>query len=74
MLRQAAADLGLDLSRSFAVGDKWSDVQAGQAAGARSILVRTGYGRVAELSPPASVRAEIADNLMAAVASILRQR
>ena len=26
---QAAADLDLDLSRSFAVGDKWTDVQAG---------------------------------------------
>src|SRR5262245_15896635 len=32
MLRQAAADLDLDLSRSFAIGDRWSDVQAGIAA------------------------------------------
>src|SRR6187399_1512044 len=41
MLRQAAADLDLDLARSFVVGDKWTDVQAGVAAGARGILVRT---------------------------------
>jgi D-glycero-D-manno-heptose 1,7-bisphosphate phosphatase len=74
MLRKAAADLGLDLARSFAVGDKWSDVQAGQAAGARSILVRTGYGRATEKSPPSGVQAEVADNLMAAVAAILRER
>ena len=40
MLITAAADLGLDLARSFAVGDKWTDVRAGNAAGARSILVR----------------------------------
>ena len=71
MLRKAAADLDLDLARSFAIGDKWSDVQAGQAAGARSILVRTGYGRATEQSPPPGVRASVADNLMAAVATIL---
>jgi D-glycero-D-manno-heptose 1,7-bisphosphate phosphatase len=74
MLRKAAADLHLDLERSFAIGDKWSDVQAGQAAGARSILVRTGYGRATEQSPPPGVRADVADNLMAAVAAILRER
>ena len=74
MLRKAASDLGLDLARSFAIGDKWSDVQAGQAAGARSILVRTGYGRATEQSPPPGVRSEVADNLMGAVASILRER
>ena len=32
---QAAGDLDLDLSRSFTVGDKWTDVQAGAAAGRR---------------------------------------
>jgi D-glycero-D-manno-heptose 1,7-bisphosphate phosphatase len=74
MLRQAAADLELDLARSFAIGDKWSDVQAGQAAGARSILVRTGYGRAIEASPPPGVKAVVVDNLIAAVASILRDR
>ena len=74
MLRAAAADLGLDLSRSFAVGDKWTDVQAGFAAGARGILVRTGYGRSSETSPRRSVEpAWIADDLIAATAWILRQ-
>ena len=44
LLRRAAADLGLDLSRSWTVGDKISDVLAGRRAGTRSVLVLTGYG------------------------------
>ena len=74
MLRQAAADLGLDLARSFTVGDKWTDVQAGTAAGARGILVRTGYGRSSELSPRPGVEpAAIVDDLVSAAAWIFRQ-
>lgn len=44
MLLEAAAEQELDLARSYMVGDKRSDVLAGQAAGAFSILVRTGCG------------------------------
>ena len=44
LLTRAAADLGLDLSRSWTVGDKISDVLAGRRAGTGSILVLTGYG------------------------------
>src|SRR5581483_5459336 len=44
MLRVAAAELGLDLERSWMVGDRVSDLQAGAAVGARTVLVRTGYG------------------------------
>ena len=74
LLHKAAAQLGLDLARSFAIGDKWSDVQAGEAAGTRSLLVRTGYGRVVEGSRPEGTRAAVVDNLIAGVASILRAR
>lgn len=75
MLRTAAADLDLDLARSFSVGDKWTDVGVGRAAGARGILVRTGYGRSSEASPRAGVEpAAVVDNVMAAAAWILRQR
>jgi D-glycero-D-manno-heptose 1,7-bisphosphate phosphatase len=45
LLLRAAADLGLDLSRSVMIGDKPSDVAAGQAAGVATVLVLTGYGR-----------------------------
>ena len=73
MLRRAASDLNLDLSRSFVVGDRWHDLQAGRAVGARGILVRTGYGRTEETSPPRdAVHDAIVDNLIAAAAWIVR--
>ncbi|WP_019832298.1 D-glycero-alpha-D-manno-heptose-1,7-bisphosphate 7-phosphatase [Sphingomonas sp. PR090111-T3T-6A] len=45
MARQAAEELGLDLARSWVIGDKSSDVGLADAVGARSILVTTGHGR-----------------------------
>jgi D-glycero-D-manno-heptose 1,7-bisphosphate phosphatase len=44
MLQQAAQELELDLKNSFVVGDRHDDVELAHCAGARSILVRTGYG------------------------------
>ncbi len=44
LLQQAAAELELDLSASWMIGDKPSDLQAGAAAGCRTALVRTGHG------------------------------
>jgi D-glycero-D-manno-heptose 1,7-bisphosphate phosphatase len=43
LLDRAARDLDIDMKRSFMVGDKWSDVELGHRAGARSILVRSGF-------------------------------
>ncbi|MGQ9630972.1 MAG: D-glycero-beta-D-manno-heptose 1,7-bisphosphate 7-phosphatase [bacterium] len=40
MILRAAESLDIDLSRSFMVGDKESDVLAGKRAGCRTILVR----------------------------------
>ena len=40
MLFDAAVEHDLDLERSYMVGDWWSDIGAGQAAGIPSILVR----------------------------------
>ena len=44
MLRQLAEQWHVDLSRSYMVGDAWTDIAAGQAVNCRSILVRTGRG------------------------------
>jgi D-glycero-D-manno-heptose 1,7-bisphosphate phosphatase len=74
MLLAAAGQLGLDLLRSVVVGDRWDDVGAARAAGARAVLVRTGYGRIAEANPRSEVCADaIVDNLVAAVSWILRE-
>jgi D-glycero-D-manno-heptose 1,7-bisphosphate phosphatase len=45
LILQAARDLGLDLSRSYLVGDRYDDVQTAANAGLKGILVLTGYGR-----------------------------
>jgi len=42
MLREGAKDFGIDLSRSFMVGDTTSDIVAGQKVGSVTILVKTG--------------------------------
>jgi D-glycero-D-manno-heptose 1,7-bisphosphate phosphatase len=44
MVLRAAAVHGIDLNRSFFVGDRHSDIELGHAAGGKSILVRSGYG------------------------------
>ena len=73
MLTRAAADLDLALDRSFVVGDRWHDLEAGQRVGARTLLVRTGYGRTEEASPKAHVQpSAIVDNVIDAVSWILR--
>ncbi len=43
MLMQAAREFGVDLERSFMVGDRWRDVAAGQAAGCASFFIDYGY-------------------------------
>jgi D-glycero-D-manno-heptose 1,7-bisphosphate phosphatase len=74
LLRRAAKDLDIDLSRSFVVGDRWHDLDAGTAVGAQGVLVRTGYGRITETSPPSGAApAAVVDNLIEAVTWILRQ-
>lgn len=47
MLLQAATDHQLALHECVLVGDSLSDIEAGQAAGCTTILVRTGYGEEA---------------------------
>lgn len=73
MIHRAQRELGIDPARSYVVGDRWLDVEFGLAAGAASILVRTGYGLNEESRPPDGPRpALVADNLMEAASWILR--
>jgi D-glycero-D-manno-heptose 1,7-bisphosphate phosphatase len=43
MIMEAAQQWGIDLSASIMVGDRWRDVEAGQAARCKTILVDAGY-------------------------------
>ncbi|MEO8440049.1 MAG: HAD family hydrolase [Spartobacteria bacterium] len=44
MVLEAQRDHGIDLARSFFIGDKAIDIACGRNSGLRTILVRTGYG------------------------------
>jgi len=56
MLLRAARELGLDLSRSFMVGDRWRDVDCGRAAGCTTIFVDGGYAEELRHQPDYRVK------------------
>jgi len=66
---------GIDLSRSYMVGDKLIDLECGWNAGVRkSILVRTGYGKNVESMEASKLRdAIVADDINAAIDWILNE-
>jgi histidinol-phosphate phosphatase family protein len=73
MIAQAVERFGIDPARSYVVGDKHTDLEFARNAGARGVLVRTGYGEEVVRAydgavPDASC---VAADLMAAVAWIL---
>lgn len=77
---QAARELNLDLSASWMIGDRYNDIEAAHRAGAKGILVKTGYGAAAlsgegpDTETPAGRPDLIADNVLEAVRLILEGR
>jgi D-glycero-D-manno-heptose 1,7-bisphosphate phosphatase len=61
LARQAAAALGGDLARSFVIGDKECDIALGINVGARTVLVRTGYGEKYDFTCSPQPDAVVAD-------------
>jgi D-sedoheptulose 7-phosphate isomerase len=57
MLFEAQRKHNIDLSRSFMVGDRWRDIDAGHAAGCKTVLIDYGYReRKSAQAPEATVR------------------
>lgn len=56
MLTSAAVEWDIDLSKSYIVGDRWSDIAAGRAAGCRTVFIDRGYRESKEVSPDFAVR------------------
>ncbi len=70
MAEQSAGPLGIDLRKSVVIGDTAADYNLGRVLGARSLLVRTGYGASVErrLSALGELQnGTVFDNLLAAV-------
>ena len=74
MALEAARTFGLDLQRSWVIGDQWRDIALGHAVGSRTVLVHTGHGRSQDAHWPSDVASPTmtADTLIAAAAAILR--
>lgn len=68
MLKEAARRYDINLEASIMIGDKLADISAGQAAGCRTILVRTGYGSEQESCLSGSV--SVFDDLLTAAKSL----
>jgi D-glycero-D-manno-heptose 1,7-bisphosphate phosphatase len=73
MLEQAAREHDIDLAASFVIGDKASDINLATNAGARGVLVRTGYGNqtLADLERRPCYPEFVAADLLEAVQRIL---
>ena len=70
LMEQAAAELKLDLQRSYVVGDRFRDVEMARNGGAKAVLVLTGYGKgeLEFLGPSSKVQADfVAEDLGEAV-------
>lgn len=66
MLHRAARELGIDLARSFMVGDRWRDIDCGHAAGCTTFLIDSGYDEPLRQLPDFRVKnlGEAADQIL----------
>ncbi len=56
MVLDAAKALGLDLTRSWMVGDRWRDIDCGRRAGLRTVFIDFGYDEALKAAPDHTVR------------------
>ncbi len=66
MLLTAARELGIDLARSWMVGDRWRDIDCGAAAGVKTVFMDYGYDERLRATPDFTVK-----NLLEAAVVIL---
>lgn len=66
MLLDAATTLGLDLRRSWTIGDRWRDIDCGARAGVRTVFLDLGYREELRTAPDFT-----APNLSAAARIVL---
>ena len=80
MLLNAAQELNIDLTRSYLVGDRFRDMEAGKKVGVRGVLVKTGFGQGLlqddgpDEATPESKPDFIAEDILEAVQWILKDR
>ena len=75
LIKRAAEELGIDLRKSWMVGDRYSDTELARNAGTRAAFVLTGYGRGEYEHQGHAWRHRpdlVAENLLEAVREIIR--
>jgi D-glycero-D-manno-heptose 1,7-bisphosphate phosphatase len=55
MMLRARQKLGIDLARSFMIGDRWRDIESGRRVGCRTVLIGEGYGETFYRTPTVKV-------------------
>jgi D-glycero-D-manno-heptose 1,7-bisphosphate phosphatase len=70
LLYRVERELGLEVEGAPFIGDKVSDLEAARAAGARPVLVRSGYGRETERRPEAR-GVPVFDDLLGAARAVV---
>jgi D-glycero-D-manno-heptose 1,7-bisphosphate phosphatase len=68
MLTDATRELGINLRKSFMVGDRWRDIEAGHRAGCNTVYIDWGHAEPMTVQPD-----HIASSLLNAVAWIAEQ-
>lgn len=56
MILDVARDLGLDLGRSWLIGDRWRDIDSGERAGVRTIFIDFAYVEQLHAAPDYTVK------------------
>jgi D-glycero-D-manno-heptose 1,7-bisphosphate phosphatase len=77
LIKQARDELDIDMTGSYAIGDRCQDLEMARRAGLEGVLVLTGYGRGEReyILPGESVRpAYVAEDLLEAVRWIIDSR
>ncbi|HEX6938355.1 MAG TPA: HAD-IIIA family hydrolase [Longimicrobiales bacterium] len=65
MLQVLARRWGVELSESYMIGDTWRDVEAGRAAGCRTILIRRSYNADVDADDAVDSLADAAELILA---------
>lgn len=61
LLLEAQSRYDIDLRESYLVGDRWRDIDAGHAAGCRTVLLDRGYQEREPAAPPDARAASLRD-------------
>jgi D-glycero-D-manno-heptose 1,7-bisphosphate phosphatase len=73
LLLEARSKHDIDLSRSFVVGDRWRDIDAGHNAGCKTILIDYGYRERAPARPPEATVKSLREAADWIISSVLKE-